>query len=78
MAAKIWDMEDEVIEYIEKYSEENGFSPSVREIAAFVGNTSTSTVYNFIENQVMKGVLKKAGNKSRSISIIKIDGKHER
>jgi hypothetical protein len=26
----------------------------------------------------MKGVLKKAGNKSRSISIIKKDGKHER
>jgi len=73
MAAKIWEMEEEVIGYIEKYSDENGYSPSVREIAGFVGDTSTSTVYNFIENQVMKGVLRKAKGKSRAISIIKKD-----
>lgn len=74
MASKIWDMEEEVIDYIEKYSNENGYSPSFREIAAFVGDISTSTVHNFIENQVMKGVLKKAGGISRSISIVKKNG----
>ena len=41
-----------VMDYIRRFSEENGYTPSVREIGAYCGIKSTATVHSYIERQI--------------------------
>ena len=61
------DREKMVFDYINQCFEENGYSPSVRDIQSALGIGSTATVYNYIEQLCAKGYLKKDGMKSRSL-----------
>ena len=63
-----------VMDYIRKYSEENGFTPSVREIGQECGIKSTATVHSYLEKLQTKGYLNKATNKKRSVTIGKSTG----
>ena len=38
-----------VMDYIRKFSEENGYTPSVREIGKECGIKSTATVYSYLQ-----------------------------
>ena len=58
-----------VMDYIRKFSEENGYTPSVREIGKECGIKSTATVHSYIERLQNKGYLNKADNKKRSVTI---------
>ncbi len=58
-----------VMDYIRRYSEENGFPPSVREIAQECGIKSTATVHSYLEKLKARGLLSKASNSKRSMSI---------
>ncbi|MBQ9482405.1 MAG: transcriptional repressor LexA [Clostridia bacterium] len=60
-----------VYEYIEKYTEDNGFPPSVREICRACGVKSTASVYDYIEELVKSGLLNKADSKKRAVSVRK-------
>ena len=63
-----------VMDYIRKFSEENGYTPSVREIAKECGIKSTATVHSYLEKLQTKGYLNKATNKKRSVTLNKSAG----
>lgn len=58
-----------IMDYIRKFSEENGYTPSVREIGKECGIKSTATVHSYIEKLQERGYLNKTENKKRSVSI---------
>ena len=58
-----------VMDYIRKFTEENGYTPSVREIGKECGIKSTATVHSYIEKLQDKGYLSKTDNKKRAVTI---------
>ena len=63
-----------VMDYIKKFTEENGYTPSVREIGKECGIKSTATVHSYIEKLQNKGYLSKTDNKKRAVTIGKSAG----
>ena len=63
-----------VMDYIRKFSDENGYTPSVREIGAEGNIKSTATVHSYLQKLQDKGFLNKTDNKKRSVSIAKSSG----
>ena len=74
MSVKLTKKQLAVLNYLEDFTEENGFSPSYREIMAGLGLTSVSAVAEHIDNLVAKGVIRKVPGASRSLEIL--DYKH--
>ena len=58
-----------VMDYIRRFSEENGYTPSVREIGGYCGIKSTATEHSYIERLQEKGYLNKAENKKRAVTL---------
>ncbi len=75
MAIKLTKKQLAVLNYIQDFTEERGFSPSYREIQTGLGLSSVSAVAEHIDNLVEKGVLKKVQGAARSLEIL--DYKHE-
>lgn len=63
-----------VMDYIRKFSESNGYTPSVREIGKECGIKSTATVYSYLQKLQDRGYLNKATNKKRSVTLAKSSG----
>ncbi len=63
-----------VMDYIRKFTEANGYTPSVREIGKECGIKSTATVHSYIERLQNKGYLNKTDNKKRAVTIGKGSG----
>lgn len=63
-----------VMDYIRRFIEENGYTPSVREIGQECGIKSTATVHSYLEKLKTRGYLSKADNKKRSMTIGKSNG----
>ena len=63
-----------VMDYIRKFNEENGYTPSVREIAEQCNIKSTATVHSYLTRLQSKGYLNKTDNKKRSVSLAKSSG----
>lgn len=63
-----------VMDYIRKFSDENGYTPSVREIGKECGIKSTATVYSYVQKLQERGLLNKATNKKRSVTLAKSSG----
>lgn len=63
------DKSQTVLEFIQKYISENGYAPSVREVCAECDIKSTATAFTIMNELVDKGLLKKAGNKRRAVSL---------
>jgi len=57
----------EIFDFISAFVEEQGYSPSLEEIAAQFGLSSVATVHKHVQHLVEKGLLRKAWNRSRSI-----------
>ncbi|MFT5695361.1 MAG: repressor LexA [Myxococcota bacterium] len=57
----------EVFDFISEFVEEQGYSPSLEEIAAQFGLSSVATVHRHVQHLVEKGMLRKAWNRSRSL-----------
>ncbi|MDD4795946.1 MAG: transcriptional repressor LexA [Bacilli bacterium] len=60
----------EVLVFIKKYIVENGYPPSVREICKGLGLSSPATVHTHLKHLEIKGAIKKAPNKFRTIEVI--------
>ncbi len=60
----------EVVDFLEQFVEENGYSPSFEEIAAGLGLRSVATVHKHITNLEKKGLLDRERNRSRSIDLV--------
>lgn len=63
--------QNEVYDYIKKHILDKGFPPSVREICAGVGLSSTSTVHGHLQRLEKKGLIKRDLTKPRAIELIK-------
>ena len=57
----------EIFDYISGFVKEEGYSPSLEEIAAHFGLSSVATVHRHVQHLVEKGMLRKAWNRSRSL-----------
>ncbi len=60
----------EIYEFIKNQVKVKGYPPSVREICAAVGLSSTSTVHGHLERLEKKGLIKRDATKPRTIEII--------
>lgn len=58
----------EVLDFINKFLQTNGYSPSLKETARFLKTNNLSTAQYFIDQLIMKGYLKKETYKNRGIS----------
>ena len=56
---------DLIMDYVNQFIQENGYSPSVREIGEAVGLRSTASVSYHLQALQQKGVLQSAGPKGR-------------
>lgn len=61
--------QQEILNYIQQYSEINGYPPTVREIGAAVGLNSPSTVHGYISRLERDGKIEKAGGSSRALRL---------
>ena len=57
----------EIFDFISAFVEEQGYSPSLEEIAGHFGLSSVATVHKHVQHLVEKGLLRKAWNRSRSV-----------
>ncbi len=67
---KLTPKQEEVFNFIKKYSALHGFPPSVREICAELGLSSPATVQAHINHLKEAGVIRNSSNKFRTIEIL--------
>ena len=75
MAIKLTKKQLAVLNFLEDFTEENGHSPSYREIMMGLGLSSVSAVAEHVDNLVAKGVLEKVPGEARSLRVLNY--KHE-
>ena len=57
------------LDFINEYSEDNGFPPTVRDMCRELGIKSTATAYDYINRLRDKGLLDKAEGKKRAVAL---------
>ncbi|UUZ93208.1 hypothetical protein LJK87_49945 [Paenibacillus sp. P25] len=62
--------ETEALEFIKKYTEQHGYSPTVREIGEAMKYSSTSTTFGVIERLRKKGYIGKDSSGPRTIRLV--------
>jgi len=60
----------QILDYLQAYAAENGYSPSYEEIAGHFGYGSLATVHEHLENLRRKGYIRKGYNESRSVEVV--------
>ncbi len=63
----------DVLDFINRYCDENGFPPTVRDICKSLGIKSTATVYDYINRLKSMGLLNKTENKKRAVAVTRSD-----
>ena len=61
----------QILRYITKQIQSNGYAPSVREIGRAVGLSSTATVHSHLQKLEKLGYIKKENQKGRTLRIMK-------
>ena len=61
---------DLILEFVNQFVQENGFAPSVREIGAAVGLSSTASVSYHLQQLQSKGLLLSTGIKGRKRALV--------
>ena len=64
------DKAQQILDYVNQFIQENGYSPSVREIGAAVGLRSTASVSYHLRQLQEKGILQEPGAKGRQRAIV--------
>jgi repressor LexA len=64
----------QILDFLELFLTEYGYSPSYEEIARNFGYTSLATVHEHLENLEQKGYIRKSYNASRSIELMPASG----
>ncbi len=62
--------QQKVLEFIQKKIDKDNLPPTIREIAAGCGFSSTGTVRDYLSALEKKGYLKRSNNKSRAIELL--------
>ena len=63
---------EEILAFVNRFVQENGFSPSVREIGAAVGLRSTASVSYHLQQLQDKGLLLSSGAKGRKRALVSV------
>lgn len=63
------DRQREIVEFIKTFIAGHGYPPSIREIRDAVGVLSTSTVHLELSEIESAGVIRRAGGRSRAITL---------
>lgn len=71
--AVIYRKERELLRFILQFQEQNGYSPTLREMADALGNRSVSTIHSIIRSLVVKGYIQKVDGNSRTLKILEKD-----
>ena len=69
MAAPLTPKQAEIYAFIQQFTKEHGYPPSVREISAAVNLKSPSTVHFYMKKLEAEGYIQKADGKTRAISL---------
>lgn len=70
MPVTLYKRQRQIVDYIAQYTQKNGYSPTLREIADCIGVSSLATVHEHINALVKKRVLKKFEGAVRGIELI--------
>jgi len=70
MSENLTKRQKEILDFINAFIEDNGYSPSYREIGDHFGLSSTATIAEHVQTLQNKGYLKTDPNEARSIEII--------
>jgi repressor LexA len=63
----------QLLEFIEAFIKEHGYSPSYREVMNGLGYTSVATVALHINNLIKRGHLRKRDRSARSLEVVGVD-----
>jgi len=63
----------QILDYVESFSNTNGYPPSYAEIAQAFDYSSLATVHEHLTNLEQKGVVRKNYNQSRSLQVVRAD-----
>ncbi len=64
------DKSEKILEFVDRFVQENGFAPSVREIGAAVGLRSTASVSYHLQQMQEKGLLQAPAGKGRKRAVV--------
>ena len=64
------DKESKLLTSIVKYIDENGYSPSIRDLRELSGIKSTSTVYKYLKRLEEKGYIERRENSPRALRVV--------
>ena len=62
--------QQEIFEFIKKYSSQHGYPPTVRDIGKAIGLTSSSTVHTHLANLEKIGLLRRDPSKPRALELL--------
>jgi repressor LexA len=68
---KLTKRQREIYDFVRGFLDENGYAPSLEEIAGHFGLSSVATVHEHLENLQAKGVLRRDPNRSRAVEVIR-------
>lgn len=63
------DKSEMIFEFMQKFIADNGYSPTVREICKACNIKSTATAFTYINELADRGVISKADNRNRAVSL---------
>ena len=70
MAVTLYKRQKQILDFIKKYIEKYGYSPTLGEIAEAMGVSSLATVHEHLQALVKKGVIKKFEGAVRGIEVL--------
>ena len=70
MAEKLTKKQKQIVDFIVKFTKENDYSPTYREIMSGLGLSSVSAVAEHVDNLITKGVLRKTPSAARSLEVL--------
>lgn len=68
--------QNEVLDFIKKYTATHGYPPAIREIGSGLGLSSPATVHTHVKKLEEAGVIKTSSNKFRTIEIL-VDNEYD-
>lgn len=70
MPVTLYKRQRQIVDYLTQYIQQNGFSPTLQEIATAIGVSSLATIHEHLEALIRKGVIRKYEGAVRGIEMI--------
>lgn len=70
MPVTLYKRQRQIVDYLTQYIQQNGFSPTLQEIATAIGVSSLATIHEHLEALIRKGVIRKYEGAVRGIELV--------